>query len=217
LTDFDDFRLRDAKRFVADLEDSIARTPIGAPVPGMESIEGEDASGTVYCAVRADGHPLRVAIMDGWWEAVGPHAIGGAVLQAYRYAREKAMIGRLVLQDHGRPWQRPPRPARPTPGAEAPVHYATVAHEIDALSRQLNQAAVDLQAAVRLAERTSDQQPREVSGPRGLFTLTMQGATIESARVNQFGLRPDHAAELARDALEALIAARPDHGNPKER
>ena len=217
MTEFDDFRLRDAKRFVENLTDSIARTPMGDPVAGMESIEGLDASGTVYCAVRMDGSPLRVGIMDGWWAAVGPHAIAGAVLQAYRYAQEKAMIGRLVLQDHGRPWQRPPRGAWPRPGAEAPAHYATVGDEIAALRRQLDQAAVELQGAARLAERVADQHPREVSGPRRLFTLIIRGTVIESAVVNEFGLRPEHAAELADDAREALIEARPDYTYPGKR
>jgi hypothetical protein len=219
LTDFDDFRIRDTRRFVQNLEDALAYLPSGEPVPGVEAIEGADASGAVYCVIRLDGHPVQVGIADGWWEAVGPHAIAGAVLQAYRYAREKAMFARLVLRRNGRAWERPAPDRQPPPaayyGSSSP--YSDPADEIDVLRRRLDAATADVEAAIRLAAEASDGKAREVSGPRGMFTIVVRGTVIESARVNEYGLRRDDATDLADDARQALIAARPDYALTRER
>jgi hypothetical protein len=50
-----------------------------------------------------------------------------------------------------------------------------------------------------------------------MFTVVVRGTVVESARVNEYALRRDDATDLADDAREALIAARPDYALPGER
>jgi hypothetical protein len=211
--DFDDFRIRDTRRFVENLEDTLAHTPMGQPVPGLDAIEGVDASGTVYSVIRLDGRPVRFAITDGWWDAVGPHAIAGAVLQAYRFAREKATFARMVLRRHGRTWEPPSDGRREDPYES----YPTGADDLDTLRRRIDQAAADIADAMRLYDLVNNPEPHEVSGPRGMFTLVVRGTAVESARVNEYGLGPEDATDLADDAREALLAARPSYAHHGER
>ncbi|MGC9670635.1 hypothetical protein ACNTMW_29330 [Planosporangium sp. 12N6] len=217
MTDFDEFRIRDTRRFVENLEDALAHTPPGQPVPGLDSIEGADASGTVYCVIRLDGHPVQVGITDGWWNAVGPHAIASAVLQAYRFAREKATFARMVLRRHGRTWEPPSEGRDEDPYEPSYPAGHSGADDLDTLRRQIDQATADMAAAMRLLDQVSSDEPREVSGPRNLFTLVVRGTVIESARVNEYGLRPEDASELAADARDALLAARPSYARHGER
>ncbi|GIF24456.1 hypothetical protein BJ973_007936 [Actinoplanes tereljensis] len=204
MADFDEFRIRDTRRFIENLEDTLAYTPAGQPVPGLDAIEGADASGTVYCLVRLDGRPARISITDGWWEAVGPEAIAGAVLQAYRFAQQKTVFARMVLRRHGRTHESPPNLEPEVP---------TGADDLDTMRRRIDQAGADIAAAMRLFEVVNDPSPRVVSGPRGIFTLTVRGTVIESAQVNVFGLRPEDATDLADDAREALLSVRPSYAH----
>jgi hypothetical protein len=209
MADFDDFRIRDTRRFIENLEDVLAHTRVGEPVPGLDAIEGADASGTVYCVIRLDGYPVQVGITDGWWDAVGPHDIASAVLQAYRFAREKATFARLVLRRHGRTWEPPPHGRDEEPYESTyPTGHAG-AGDLDTLHRRIDQAAADMAEAMRRSDLLSNPEPREIRGPRNMFTAVVRGAVIESARVNEYGLRPEDASELAADARDALLAARP--------
>jgi hypothetical protein len=212
MADFDVFRIRDTRRFVENLEEALTYTPPGRPVPGVDAIEGTDASGTVYCVIRLDGRPVQVAIMDGWWDAVGPHAVAGAVLQAYRFAREKATFARMVLRRNGRTWEPPAEGLH----REPPASYAAGADDLETLRRRIDRAAADMADAMRLYELVNDPEPREVSGPRGMFSLAVRGTVIESARVNGYGLRREDASDLAADAREALLGARPSYARHGE-
>ena len=213
MADFDEFRIRDTRRFIENLEDVLAHTRVGEPVPGLDAIEGADASATVYCAIRLDGYPVQVSITDGWWDAVGPHAIAGAVLQAYRFAREKATFARLVLRRHGRVWE-PPSESRDEEPYEStyPTGHAG-AEDLDILRRRIDQAAADMDEAMRRNDLVNSPEAREIRGPRNMFALVVRGTVIESARVNENRLRPESASELALDAQEALLAARPRYAH----
>jgi hypothetical protein len=207
VTDFDEFRIRDTRRFIENLEDTLAYTPAGHPVPGLESIEGADASGTVYCLVRLDGRPVRITIMDGWWDAVGPHGIASAILQAYRFAQEKTVFARMVPRRGGRTISAPAEVAPPRPAG---------ADDLETLRRRIDQAGAEMVDAMRLLDVVTDPAPRTVSGPRNLFSLVVRGTVIESAQVNGYGLRPEDATDLADDAREALLSVRPSYAHHVE-
>lgn len=217
MTDFDDYRIRDTRRFIETLEDTLTHTSPGQPVPGLDAIEGVDASGKVYCVIRLDGHPVRVAITDGWWDVVGLHAIANAVLQAYRFAREKATFARMVLHRHGRTWKPPPGESEEDAyESSCPAGHASV-DDLETLRRRIDHAAADMAKAMRLHDLVNNPELREVSGPRNMFSLMVRGTVIESARVNASGLRPEDASDLAADAREALLAARPSCARHGER
>jgi hypothetical protein len=90
----EDGRARDVRIFVDNLEDTATRLRPGDALP---DVDGADESGTVHCVVHIDGSLSAVTIVDGWWDAVGPHGVAAAVLSAYRFAQQKATTGRLVL------------------------------------------------------------------------------------------------------------------------
>ncbi|BFU42333.1 hypothetical protein [Krasilnikovia sp. MM14-A1004] len=217
MTEFDDFRIGDARRFVENIEDVLAHTPPGRTVPGLDAIEGTDASGTVYCTVRLDGRPGQIRITDGWWKAIGARGIAGAVLQAYRFAGDKATFARLVLKRHGRISRSMPELHDiDSYGSSYPTGHSD-AGDLDALRVRIDQAAAKIAAAMRLSELVNDSELREISGSRRMFIVMVRGAVIEGARVNEFGLRPEDASDLAADALEALLAARPSYASLGER
>lgn len=203
--------------FIDNLEGILAHLPPGQPVPGLDVIEGADASGTVYCLIRLDGRPVQVAITDGWWDAVGPHAIAGAVLQAYRFARDKATFARMVLRRHGRTWESSSEVRQENPYVSSyPTGHAG-ADDLETLRRRIDRAATDMADAMRLYDLINNPESHVVSGPRDMFSLVVRGAVVESARVNGHGVRPEDAAELAADARDALLAARPGYTHHGER
>jgi hypothetical protein len=204
----EDGRARDVRIFVDNLEDTAARLRPGGPLP---DVEGADESGTVHCVVHIDGSLSAVTIVDGWWDAVGPHGVAAAVLSAYRFAQQKATAGRLVLARSGHPYHQPEpdlstlftsEPDRPLPPYDAPDFT-------DALLRKVNRAATILANIDRFTKLRDAPEPRTVTGPRGLFRVVLSGFSIVRAEVNAYGLRPSDAAELAADARDALLAARP--------
>jgi hypothetical protein len=209
--DVGDPRERDVRRFVENLEDLLTHSRPGDPVPGLEAIEGADVSGTVYCMVDLGGALSQVGITDGWWEAVGPHGVAAAVLQALRFARDKAGLARMVLNRFGRPYEVSTpdyqtlftsEPPRELPPYDAP-DFA------EALWRKVNRAATILDNAERFARQRDGAERREVTGPRGLFRVVLSGVSVISALVNEDGLRSSDADELAADARDALLAALP--------
>jgi hypothetical protein len=202
---------RDARRFVENLEDMVAGSRPGDPVPGLDAIDGTDTSGTVYCVVDLGGTLLQVGIVDGWWEAVGPQGIAEAVLQSLRFARDKAGLARMVLSHHGRS-SGLPRPDYETlftsePHRELPPYDAPDFPE--ELSRKVDRAARILQNAERFARERDSSERREVTGPRGLFRVVLAGFAVVGAAVDEYGLRAVDGADLAADARDALLAARP--------
>jgi hypothetical protein len=203
---FDEFKARDARRFVANLEDELRRSHPGEPLARLDVIDGSDASGTVYCSVRLAGGLIQVGIMDGWWRAVGPRSIAATVLQALGYAREKAGIAQLVLARHGRSLPKPDLPTIES-GYEPPLD--DVAEWADAARRKIDRAAAVFATVDRLARQAGSNELREVTGPRGMFRVQLLGIHVVGATVNEYGLRPEDAADLADDAREALLAAQP--------
>jgi hypothetical protein len=195
---------RDARRFWRNLDDVVARARPGQPVPGLSSIEGSDASGTVYCVVDLGGNLSRVEIFHGWWEVVGPAAVGAAVLDALSFAREKAGLAYLLLDRHRIPHRNPCRgleSSRVPPAFGEPETGAL-------LRRDVGQAVERLDAARRLLADRADGRDREVVGPRELFSVTLRGTRIVSAAAGG-RVRPADGRELAMDAYDALMKARP--------
>jgi len=210
----EDRRARDARIFVGAVEDVAARVRPGEPVPGVDRIDGADRSGTVFCVVDLAGRLQRVGLDDGWWDAVGPGLVASAVLDALRFAKSKATMARLVLSRHGHPAGEPSvdfgalftaEPSTPLPDYEAAGFPA-------ALARKAGRAMTILEAAERVSRTRESAERRVVAGPRRMFQVTLAGGDIVAAEVNEHGLHPADAAELAADATAALRAAAPAGG-----
>jgi hypothetical protein len=203
--------VRDTQRFVENFEDMAAHLRAGDPVPDVGGIEGTDESGTIYCVVDIGGTLSQVSIVDGWWEAVGPGAVAAAILDAMRYAKSKATIARLILDRYGHPY----RPAVPDAGtlfAGEPSEPLPPYESDDfnaALSRKLERTMTVLTNAERFGRAADSPERRAITGPRGMFTVILSGFEIVRAEVAEHGLGPSDGPELAADARDALLAARP--------
>ncbi|HWS36135.1 MAG TPA: hypothetical protein VN408_25795 [Actinoplanes sp.] len=217
MNDVDDGRRRaDAQRFVANLEDEVRRTAPGRPLPVLDTIEGSDTSETVYCMVRLDGLPVRIAITDGWWESVGRDGVAKAILRAHSFAGEKAVIARMLFRRYGRDLPGDSTATRRIADEPPSAAGHTGRNVLDRVHRSLDESSARMTAAMRRFEQIRDAEQREFSGPRGLFTVVVRGPVIEEARVDSFRLTPDSAPVLAADALAALLGARSGHTGPEE-
>jgi hypothetical protein len=205
----EDRRARDARIFVGNIEDAVARVRPGEPVPGVDRIDGTDRSGTVFCVVDLAGRLQRVGMDDGWWDAVGPGRIAYAVLDALRFAKSKATVARLVLERHGHPAGGPPvdfgalftsEPSTPLPDYDAADFPA-------ALARKAGRAMTILENAERVSRTRESAERQVVTGPGRMFRVLLAGGDIVGAEVNEHGLHPADAAALAADATAALRAA----------
>jgi hypothetical protein len=213
----EDRRVHDARIFVENIEDLAARLRPGDPVPDLDRIDGADRRGAVHCVVDLRGRLLRVGIDDGWWDSVGPALIGSAVLDALRFAKSKATMARLVLDRHGHLAGAAPtdfgalftgEPSTPLPDYDAPGFPA-------ALVRKAGRAMTILETAERVSRTRASAQRRVVTGPRRMFQVVLSGGDIVAAEVNEHGLRPADAADLAADATAALQAVAPGPGGAR--
>jgi hypothetical protein len=199
---------------VDGLEDVIRHIRPGEPVPGLDGIDSTDASGTVYCVVDVTGALLRVGIDDGWWDAVGPGRIAGAILDSMRFAKAKAAAARMVLSRHGHPVAGSTvdlgRIFTSEPSETLPAYDADDFPEV--LDRKAERTMTILSRAHRFSRERADGEQRVVAGPRGMFRVVVAGGRITGAEVNEWALHRTDAAELAEDARAALQAARPPVG-----
>jgi hypothetical protein len=203
-----DNRVEDVRRFLGDAEDLVSRAARGHPVRELEQIDGTDSSGTVYSVVDVHGALLRIGLDPAWWERVGPRAVGGAILQAVRCAKDKAAAARMMLEQYGHevpaPAYDPASAFTDMPPVPLP-DYDSERFE-DALARTLRRAEQIITNAERFSRLRDSGAARTVSGPRGLFQVVIEGSQIIEARVDTFLIGPDSGAELAQDALDALRA-----------
>jgi hypothetical protein len=207
----EDRRARDVQRFVENFEDMAAHLRPDDPVPDVGGIEGADESGTIYCVVDVGGTLSQVGIVDGWWDAVGPGHVAAAILDAMRFAKSKATMARLILDRYGHPYRAPvsdagtlfaAAPSEPLPPYESDDFNA-------ALARKLDRTMTILSNAERFSRAADSPERRVVTGPRGMFSVVLSGFEIVRAEVNEYGLGPSDGPELAADARDALLAARP--------
>jgi hypothetical protein len=203
----DDPRLPDARHFAEQLQDTIARTPRGQPVGGLDRIPGADVSDTVTCFVDVRGEFVDLTLRSDWWYTVGPAGIASAVLDALGYAQEKSVAALAILEHYGRradPREQNPYtflqtadgPAATDPESEVAEAYAKV-----------RRAASIVDAADRIRRVRDTGQQRVIAGPRGLFRLTMAGFALSHAEVDQGALSAADADLLAEDARAALVRA----------
>lgn len=200
-----DPRERDAQRFLADLDDIVTRQGGRHAVRQLAEIEGADGSGTVYCTVDLWGDLLRVDMASGWWENLGRDGVARAVLDAWRFARDKAGLARMLLSRRGIAY--PPYPATVAaepPGTLPPYDAPEFAAE---LQRKADRAASLLERVRRFADERDRGERREVAGTLGLFRVVVKGAAEVTAEVSD-QIRPSDGNRLAADARDALLAAR---------
>jgi hypothetical protein len=208
----EDPRAQDARIFVDNVEEMVARARPDQPVPPLGRIDGTDRSGTVHCVVDDDGEFVDISIDPRWWGAVGPAGIAAAILDALSFARSKASMAQLILDRHGRR-RAPgpgslfaPEPSPPLPDPGSPDFE-------DALEAKIQRGYAILDGVERLNRERDTPARRVLTGPYGLFRLTMVGPQVEDAEVDRHGLTPGDQDRLAADARavlrEAARAARP--------
>lgn len=204
-------REAELRRFAQNVERIIVETDPGLLPRELQTVEGSDASGAVYCLVNLGGMLTDVVIMNDWWTAVGPGGVAAAVLEALRSAREKAGLARMVLAHFGRPSPALESVRGPVFGKQPPVELPPYdAPEFGAaLALKVDRAATRLREVEQFVRDRDAGEEHEVAGPRGLFRVVVRGGVVVGAQVRQFGLRQSDAAELAADARDALLAARP--------
>lgn len=199
-------RVDEARYFVYDLEETLARTPHGLPVAGLDRISATDRSDTVTCVVDVRGEFVDLSIGGDWWHTVGPTGIASAVLDALRAAQERAMLASALLRRHGRAIPASTA-ADPFGSGEEPGPPADIAAEWAAAQAKVEQGYTLMRRADRVVELRDSPQPRTISGPRGLFRLTLVGFTVTQGEVNPHGLSPADTDRLTDDARAALRQA----------
>lgn len=205
----DDPRLDQARRFVRELEEDVARTPRYLPVEGLDRISGTDQTGTVTSVVDARGDFVDLRIGSDWWYTVGPSGVAVAILDALQFAQDKAMLAMNLLRRHGR--QLPPETSADDPFRHD--EFASSGTPTDAWAEwaaaeaKVERGYVLMDTADRVAEMRDAPEPRTISGPQGLFHLRLVGFAVESAEVNSHRIVPEDADRIADDARAALRQA----------
>ncbi|MEO3745962.1 hypothetical protein [Plantactinospora sp. B5E13] len=204
-----DARTQDSEIFVQNLEETVAATQPGTPVPNLSRIDGVDASGTIHCTVDLAGALLDLQIDPGWWSALGPERVAAGVLEALEHARTKVVVAVMALNRHGHQAQPAPGPdfAAQVAGPPIDVPHLDSPDFERTIEAKIARGFAVLEAARRLRQRLDDPQRRIVSGPRGLFRVVVVGTAVQGAEVDQDRLGPYGGNQLADDARPALQEA----------
>ncbi|GAA2511481.1 hypothetical protein [Winogradskya humida] len=203
----DDPRVPGARHFAERLRNTVANTPRDLPVDGLDRIPGADVSDTVTCFVNVHGDFVDLSLQSDWWYTVGPSGVAAAVLDALAFAQEKSSIAMAILGHYGhRAEERSENPFTFLQAAEAP-HYSDPESEIAAAYDKVRRTASIVDVADRMSRRRDTAEHRVVTGPRGLFRLTMAGFDLQHADVDENALSAADAGLLAEDARAALVRA----------
>ncbi|MEU7906940.1 hypothetical protein [Actinoplanes sp. NPDC049118] len=203
----DALRADQARHFVRELEETLAHTPNGSPVVGLDRISAADRTATVTCVVDVRGEFVDLSIGGDWWHTVGPAGIASAILDAVRAAQERAMLAAALMRRQGRTI---PSSMQGDPfgfGEAQPDPPADIAAEWVAAQAKVERGYTLMRRADRVIEFRDSPQPRTIAGPRGLFRLTLVGFSVTHSEVNPHGLSPSDTDRLADDAREALRQA----------
>ncbi|MFI5496042.1 hypothetical protein [Actinoplanes sp. NPDC051859] len=202
----DDPRISGARIFAEQLRHAITATSPDLPVDGLDRIPGSDATGTVTCYVDVRGDFVDLSIQSDWWYSVGPAGIASAVLDALAFAQEMSLIAMATLSHYGRTVKaREVDVSEFFPSQEEPV--ANLAAETAAASKKIDRAISIVDAADRIGRLRDNPQQRLITGPRGLFHITMTGFAVQRADVNEGALSASGADLLVEDARAALTQA----------
>lgn len=202
----DDPRVDRARRFVRELEESLARTPRQVPLDAVERVTGTDRTDTVTCVVDARGEFLDLSIGSDWWYTAGPSGIADAVLDALKFAQDKAMLAMAVLRRHGRPVPAAP-PDDPFRSDQRSGSPRDAWAEWAAAEAKVERGYTLMEVADRVVELRDSPRPRSISGPRGLFRLHLVGFTVTGGEVDVDRLAPADTDLLTDDARAALRQA----------
>lgn len=202
-------RTRDAQIFAVNLERLASSIYPGQPVPELDSIDGTDDSGSVYCVVNLSGDIMSIGIDNGWWKIVGPTQIAAKILDAVSYAKSKAMMARLVLDRHGYAATSTPQHILTHPTKESVSTLPAIDDPTfdQALSTKIDQALDTLTQIERFRRIRDSPEERIIAGPHDLFRIILIGHQIRRAEVDASSLRPSDANKLAADARAALQIA----------
>ncbi|MBE1492168.1 hypothetical protein [Plantactinospora soyae] len=205
----DDPRLDQARRFVRELEDDLARTPRYLPIEAIDRISGTDQTGTVTCVVDARGDFVDLSIGSDWWYTVGPSGVGAGILDALQFAQDKAMLAMALLRRNGRQTSADPPADESSRDDEADSSWSPrdAWAEWAAAEAKVDRGYALMEVADRVAQLRDSPEPRTISGPLGLFHLRLVGFTVVSAEINSHRIAPDDADRIADDARAVLRQA----------
>jgi hypothetical protein len=185
----DDARVADAQRFVAGVEDMVARLQPGDAPARVDRIRGPDRTGTAHATVDPVGRLVDIGLTRDWWPALGPSGVAAGLLEALACARMKAALVPLILRRYG------------VGPATGPVLRPAGVPFVDTARARLADAYRLIDHA---GQRTPEHSIRVIAGPRGLFRLHVRGSRIEGADVDQAGLSAGDTDRLVADARDAL-------------
>jgi hypothetical protein len=158
----------------------------------------------VTCYVDCRGDFVDLGFRSDWWYTAGPSGIASATLDALAFAQEKSVVAAVILGRHGRLIEE----MGPNPFAFLQSgRVARMADEIAEADGKIRRTAAMVDAADRIGRMRDSAQQRIVTGPRGLFRLTMAGFALQRADVDRSALSMSHTDLLAEDARAALAQA----------
>jgi hypothetical protein len=196
-----DRRTGEMRNFVADVEGLAASVRDGR-WPRLGHIEGSDATGSVFLAIDDRGAFAAVHLDQGWWRALGPDGLAGALREADANARAKLAAARLVF----RRVVGPPPPAPPLDFEFR--HQLSDTTDYGELISSWHTTMAESYQRVYEFDRNravlAGEAPKVVSGPEGLVRISLVAGAIADVEVAHWRLSEASTDQLAADIRAAL-------------
>jgi hypothetical protein len=198
--------------FVADVERSRSRALAQLPADGarptpQSSFSGSDTAEIIVVTVDPTGLVRDVDLRRDWRRTVSAESLPAAIFDAYTAALKASLeavaLARLWEAEQQRKASEPTVVER-RPDVDPPP---TDEHEWLAWIRGSLLELDDEAHRVDLLARGRADRSRTVTGPYGVFQVTIQGQAVTAVRADPTRIGATDLARLRQDALEALRSA----------